>query len=132
MNITKKIEEIREQPEHIRLRWVWGCVAFSMFVILAVWIFSVTAMFKKNSDESAPISLPNLDQQIKGLSNQTKSIEDSDSQQMQMDSENQSQVSGLPYNLNNDDLQQAPESSTYSNLQNSQSDDLNSLDNMQQ
>lgn len=46
MNIEKKIEQIRLQPEHIRLRWVWGSVIVSMLLIFAVWLLSITMMFK--------------------------------------------------------------------------------------
>ena len=38
MNILHKIEEIRRQPEHIRLRWVWGLTAGFMTAIIFMWI----------------------------------------------------------------------------------------------
>lgn len=38
MDILHKIEEIRRQPEHIRLRWVWGLTAGFMVVIIFIWI----------------------------------------------------------------------------------------------
>lgn len=46
MNIHKKLEEIRRQPEHIRLRYVYGALAVSMFFILIIWLFSVKNMFQ--------------------------------------------------------------------------------------
>jgi len=49
MKLTEKIEAIRKQPDYIRLRWVWGGVAFSMLIILAIWIFSITTMFKNSA-----------------------------------------------------------------------------------
>ena len=52
MDIAKKIEEIRRQPEHIRLRWVWGSVVFSMLIIFAIWLFSITVMFKDGKNNS--------------------------------------------------------------------------------
>lgn len=50
MNINKKIEEIRMQPEHIRMRWVWGAVGISMFFIFIVWLFSLQALFAQNNE----------------------------------------------------------------------------------
>ena len=46
MDINKKIDEIRNKPEHIRLRYVWGAMAVSMFFILILWIFSVRDIFR--------------------------------------------------------------------------------------
>jgi hypothetical protein len=43
MNLQDKIKEIQQKPEHIRLRYVWGCVAISMFFIVVLWVFSMTA-----------------------------------------------------------------------------------------
>jgi hypothetical protein len=40
MNIYNKLEEIREKPEHIRMRYVWLCVVVSMLFVLAIWVFS--------------------------------------------------------------------------------------------
>lgn len=43
MSIADKIEEIRQKPEHIRMRYVWVMVAISMFFIIAIWFFSLKA-----------------------------------------------------------------------------------------
>ncbi len=48
MNLERKIEEIRKKPEHIRLRYVYGMIAVSMFFIILLWIFSYTTDTKKN------------------------------------------------------------------------------------
>lgn len=51
MNISEKIEKIRLEPEHIRLRYVWGAVCTSMFFITIIWIFSMSSLFQnKNND----------------------------------------------------------------------------------
>lgn len=55
MNIGEKITEINKQPQHIRMRWVWGSVTVSMLIILVIWIFSLIAMFKND-----PIQKSNL------------------------------------------------------------------------
>jgi len=41
MNITEKVEQIRQKPEHIRLRYVWFFVSLGMAIVLIVWFFSV-------------------------------------------------------------------------------------------
>lgn len=45
-----KIEEIRRQPEHIRLRYVWGSVAVCMVAIMAIWFISIKANFMDFDD----------------------------------------------------------------------------------
>jgi hypothetical protein len=41
MNISNKVEEIRRQPESVRLRWAWSLTAVSMLAVLFVWFLSV-------------------------------------------------------------------------------------------
>jgi hypothetical protein len=48
MYINRKIEEIRQKPEHIRMRYVWLMMAISMLLIISIWIFS----FKSNIESS--------------------------------------------------------------------------------
>lgn len=54
MNINDKIEEIRNKPEHIKIRYVWGSVAISMIIIIIIWIFSWQAapQEKKAADDN--------------------------------------------------------------------------------
>ncbi|MEI8103762.1 MAG: hypothetical protein WCG84_02575 [Candidatus Moraniibacteriota bacterium] len=47
MSLIKKIEHIRQQPEAVRLRYVWLCVSVSMFFVFAIWILSVQTNFPK-------------------------------------------------------------------------------------
>jgi Na+/H+ antiporter NhaC len=49
LNIQKKIEAIRQKPEHIRMRYVWVMVAISMFFIIIIWLISLSSM-KNDSD----------------------------------------------------------------------------------
>lgn len=49
MNINKKIEEIRQKPEHIRMRYLWASVGFCMVIIIAIWILSIKTMFQDNA-----------------------------------------------------------------------------------
>lgn len=41
-----KIEWIREQPEHIRMRYVAGCLLVSMTFILGIWLLSLKESFQ--------------------------------------------------------------------------------------
>ena len=41
MDIDKKIEEIRQKPEHERVKYVYGAVILSMLLIITLWIFSI-------------------------------------------------------------------------------------------
>ena len=58
MNINRKLEEIRQKPEHIRMRYVWGAVAVSMFLIILIWIFSFKNTFESASPDK--VTLPDL------------------------------------------------------------------------
>lgn len=49
MNLTEKIEAIRQKPEHVRLRYVWFLVVICMTFIFIIWIFSL---------KSQPVSNP--------------------------------------------------------------------------
>ena len=45
MNLWEKIENIREKPETVRLRYVWGLTAFGVFFVIVIWIFSLRVNF---------------------------------------------------------------------------------------
>jgi hypothetical protein len=46
MNIQEKLEEIKKQPEHIRMRYVIAFVSVSMFFVLVIWAVSLKQKFK--------------------------------------------------------------------------------------
>ena len=50
LNIEQKIEEIRQKPEHIRLRYTWGMVAVSMVAVLTIWFVSIKVNFANFDD----------------------------------------------------------------------------------
>lgn len=50
MGLYGKIEEIRNKPEHIRIRYVWFMVFISTLAIIFLWWFS----FKSKQMESNP------------------------------------------------------------------------------
>lgn len=56
MGIQSKIEEIRRQPEHIRMRYVLGSVCVSMLIISILWIFSITTSLRSEK-ENNPLPL---------------------------------------------------------------------------
>lgn len=69
---------ILQQPEHIRMRWVWGCVAVSMFIILIFWGFSITSMFanreKTASNQNFENNIQDMQEQLQILQNQASEI----------------------------------------------------------
>lgn len=66
MDINRKIQEIRQKPEHIRLRYIWGLVAVSMFFIIIIWIFSLEESLKKTQPDEAS-NLPDLKQSLEEM-----------------------------------------------------------------
>lgn len=50
-NVQNWIEEIKGKPEHIRERYVIGCVSASMFFVIIVWSLTVSENFKKTVAE---------------------------------------------------------------------------------
>lgn len=49
--IETKVHEIRQQPEHMRVRYVWGAVAITMSIVILIWLISLRINFLQiNSD----------------------------------------------------------------------------------
>lgn len=46
------IESVRQKPEHIRVRYVIGCVAASMVLVIGVWLLSVSEGFKNVAQDA--------------------------------------------------------------------------------
>jgi hypothetical protein len=61
-NVWEKIEAIRRQPEHIRMRYVFGCLVVSMAFIVGIWMLSVRESFHTVAHE-----IPQTAQQGKTL-----------------------------------------------------------------
>lgn len=70
MGIGKKIEEIRQKPEHIRLRWAWVLSITFTAVIIFFWVLSI-----KNHPKKTP-SLNNQASIVNDLQQQKKSMKD--------------------------------------------------------
>lgn len=82
MSLAERIEKIKREPEHIRLRYVWLCVFLSMVFIILLWIFSLQANNTTNKADTGQIMDLNsfgdkIDQQKKVLQQTTKDIQNS-------------------------------------------------------
>lgn len=63
--IEKKVEDIRKQPEHIRVRYVWGAVAITMFFVIFIWLLSMKTNFTQlNNDPETQESIDELQKRI--------------------------------------------------------------------
>ncbi len=45
MIFAEKIAQIQAQPEHIRLRWMYGSITVCMIIVLFLWIISTRMNF---------------------------------------------------------------------------------------
>lgn len=117
MNISEKIDHVRRQPEHIRMRYVWGCVALSMLVVMIIWGFSVASLFKsKDIDPNAPDSVANLKKQLQTVSEQTPSLKNFSEQPLTVGNEgveNNTDTNDFKYPAA-DETSEIPQSSAYS------------------
>jgi hypothetical protein len=53
MSIQKKIEEIRQQPENVRLRWIWGLTLFFTFCVVLIWGIALKVQNELAKEEKA-------------------------------------------------------------------------------
>ena len=74
MGIQNRLEKIRRQPEHIRLRWAWGLTAVCMVFIIVIWGFSLV---KQNSQISMPQLTGDQENTLNALGQQGQSLENS-------------------------------------------------------
>ncbi len=74
MVFQRKIEEIRQKPEHQRIRYVWLMVSICMFFLIIVWFFSVkdelSGGFLKNNNT------PSNGDMMKSLNADKTNVED--------------------------------------------------------
>ncbi len=52
INLDEWVTRIQEKPEHIRMRYVVGCVVFAMLLVLGVWSLSVSESFRAISSDA--------------------------------------------------------------------------------
>jgi hypothetical protein len=66
MDINRKIEEIRQKPEHIRLRYIWGLVSISMLFVIIIWVLSIKES-AKNLRSDNNVNLPDFSQSLEEI-----------------------------------------------------------------
>ena len=54
--IVRKIQEMREQPEHVRVRYVLIGVTISMTFVVVLWIFAIQDNVRKLIDTGNPLA----------------------------------------------------------------------------
>lgn len=63
--IEQKVHEIRKEPEHIRMRYVWVALFLSMSLIIFIWIMSMQTNFLQvRNDPDTQKSLDSLQDQL--------------------------------------------------------------------
>lgn len=116
-SLSDKIEEIRRQPEHIRIKYVWGGVAVSMFFIVVIWFFSIASMIQSGKVQNDGDNIEELKAQLEDIGNQTSSIQEIGKQIMDSSSEglkDQESVGNNDLESSTPEQDQAPRSSAYS------------------
>ena len=124
IKIKEKIEQINKEPEHVRMKYVWICVAVSMFVIFIVWIFSIVSMFTNkqsisvDNNSSGFADTQKQFQDLKEQASTLKSLNDQSIGAINEDNTNQqSSPSSSPSSRENVNLE-IPQSNSYSNIYN--------------
>ncbi|TAK96682.1 hypothetical protein EPO05_01225 [Patescibacteria group bacterium] len=98
MKISERIEKVRQEPEHVRVRYVWGSVVASMVVVLLIWVVSLKAnMAKIKIEVPASNGLSQEWDQLKGQSQSIRSL--METEPMSDDSIGQDSSGNLDYNL---------------------------------
>jgi uncharacterized membrane-anchored protein YhcB (DUF1043 family) len=71
--IEKKIHAIQNEPEHIRLRYLWGAVLISMMLVVFIWVMSLkTTFLQVHNDKDMQKSLETLQEQIDTIKSPTE------------------------------------------------------------
>lgn len=66
--IEKKVDNIREQPEHIRMRYVWLAVGVTMFLVIFIWLVSLrTSFLQINTNTKSQEDIDNIKKRINEL-----------------------------------------------------------------
>ena len=120
MNIKEKIEQINKEPEHIRMRYVLGCVAVSRFVIFIVWIFSIISMFTNKqyvpSDNSSVADIQKQFQDLKEQAPSLKSLGDQSINAIDGSNATQQNTTDNTYSSPENNASEIPASDSYSKL----------------
>lgn len=57
-SVWDMIDDVREQPETVRRRYMYGCVAATMVFVIGIWLLSVSESFR-----SVAVEAPELQEQ---------------------------------------------------------------------
>mgnify|MGYP006936277095 CR=1 FL=1 len=116
MNLIKKIEEVRRQPEHVRMRYVWTCVAISMMFVVFLWLFSIKIMFSQTKENAVSSgAVRDFSEQLNEFKESVSSLKDL---QQPLGSEEGFGVSKEQGSVSdmNEDFQNTPQSQSYSDI----------------
>ncbi len=72
--IERKIGEIRQEPEHVRTRYVWIAVAIVMSLIFMFWVVSLRDSFKRSSEKDAKALRTVVPSSVTDLKDQGQSV----------------------------------------------------------
>jgi len=88
MDISTKLDQIRQKPEHVRVRYAWAFSIALTLVVVVIWIVSLAAQHD-NTDQSdlsgGSALMDNLGQQGQSLESAGKDISNSVNQAQQFD-----------------------------------------------
>lgn len=74
MGIIDKIEQIRQKPEHIRMRYVWICVLVSMLFVLGIWVISFKANQQNNQNSAEQVGSDEIFNQFQEQKESLKNV----------------------------------------------------------
>lgn len=75
--LQRKIDEIRQKPEHIRLRYAWMWTAVVMIFILLIWVASFNSAKEEDSQVNPSFVQPEV---LNQLQEGKKSLQDTTDQ----------------------------------------------------
>lgn len=72
--IERKIDRIRQEPEHVRIRYVWGAVLVVMVLVFSLWIVTLRDSFRSTDTSDTETLKSAVPSSLKGLEEDGQSI----------------------------------------------------------
>ncbi|NTW89406.1 MAG: hypothetical protein HGB37_00645 [Candidatus Moranbacteria bacterium] len=72
--IGRKIDEIRGEPEHVRVRYVWGSVLIVMVLLFSFWIMTLRSGLRAMAPADTKAIQQSIPSSIREIENQGQSI----------------------------------------------------------
>lgn len=72
--IARKVDEIRQEPEQIRVRYVWGAVLTVMVLIFLFWIMTLRSGLRAMAPADTKAIQQSIPSSIREIENQGQSI----------------------------------------------------------